>query len=123
MWAGMPLSAIARLHPSASIVPSLPRWSYASRVSTWVSAARPTADDSGLPLNVPCCAAPFVTCSMIARVAAEGADRRTAADRLGPRGQVRHHAEALGRAAVGDRAAALDLVEDQDRAVLARTRP
>ena len=29
-----------------------------------VSAASPAADDSGLPLNVPCCAAPFVTHSM-----------------------------------------------------------
>ena len=30
-----------------------------------MSAASPTADDSGLPLKVPCCAAPFVTNSMI----------------------------------------------------------
>ena len=30
-----------------------------------MSAASPAADESGLPLNVPCCAAPFVTNSMI----------------------------------------------------------
>ena len=30
-----------------------------------MSAASPAADDSGFPLNVPCCAAPFVTHSMI----------------------------------------------------------
>ena len=64
VWPGMSLSSIARLHPSARSVPSLPRWSYASFVSTSVSAASPAAADSGLPLNVPCWAAPFVTHSM-----------------------------------------------------------
>ncbi len=64
MWAGRSCSSIARWQPSASIVPSLPRWSYASFVRTCVRAARPAADESGLPLNVPCCAAPLVTHSM-----------------------------------------------------------
>ncbi len=64
MCAGIPVSAIARVQPSDSIVPSLPRRSYASFVSTSVNAARPAAEDSGFPLNVPCCAAPLPTHSM-----------------------------------------------------------
>src|SRR5205814_8616751 len=50
-------------------------------------------------------------------LASEGADRRAAADRLRERREVWTNAEALRRAAVGDRAAALDLVVDQRAAV------
>ncbi len=50
-------------------------------------------------------------------VAADRAGRHAAAERLGERDHVRHHAEALGRAAGGDAEAGLDLVEDQHDAV------
>ena len=51
------------------------------------------------------------------RLAPERADRGAPADRLGPRRQVWAHAVALGRAAVGDGAPALDLVVDENGAV------
>ncbi len=52
--------------------------------------------------------------------AADRADRRAAAQRLGERDQVRRDAEALGRAAGRDAQAGLDLVEDQDDPVATR---
>ena len=52
------------------------------------------------------------------RAATHSAARKSAAYRLGERNQVRRHPESLAGAARRDRDAGLDLVEDQQRAVL-----
>ena len=93
--------------------------SYAAAVSTSVSAACAAAITSGLPLNVPYW---WTVPSAIDRGQLLGhADRaagQTAAAGLGQRDHVGRDAEALRRAARRDRCAGLDLVEDQDHAVL-----